>query len=126
MFTGYVSLAIATLLSQHHQVKAVDIILEKDTLINDRKSSIQDSTLKIPGRKGLNLIATLEAKVVYSNADFVVITAPTDCDSSTQRFDTADVENTVENIIEIVMQYNPNGIMVIKTTIPVDLYGKCT
>ena len=113
---GYVGLSIATLLSQHHQVKAVDIIPEKVTLINDRKSPIQDEYIeKYLAEKELNLTATLDAKDAYSDADFVVIAAPTNYDSRTQHFDTS----AVENVIELVMQYNPNAIMVIKSTIPV-------
>ena len=114
--TGYVGLSIATLLSQHHEVKAVDIIPEKVTLINDRKSPIQDEYIeKYLAEKELNLTATLDAKDAYSDADFVVIAAPTNYDSGTQHFDTS----AVENVIELVMQYNPNAIMVIKSTIPV-------
>lgn len=114
--TGYVGLSIATLLSQHHQVKAVDIIPEKVTLINERKSPIQDEYIeKYLAEKELNLTATLDAKTAYSDADFVVIAAPTNYDSSTQHFDTS----AVENVIELVMKYNPNAIMVIKSTIPV-------
>ena len=114
--TGYVGLSIATLLSQHHEVKAVDIIPEKVTLINDRKSPIQDEYIeKYLAEKELNLTATLDAKDAYSDADFVVIAAPTNYDSRTQHFDTS----AVENVIELVMQYNPNAIMVIKSTIPV-------
>ena len=114
--TGYVGLSIATLLSQHHQVKAVDIVPEKVTLINERKSPIQDEYIeKYLAEKELNLTATLDAKDAYSDADFVVIAAPTNYDSSTQHFDTS----AVENVIELVMQYNPNAIMVIKSTIPV-------
>ena len=114
--TGYVGLSIATLLSQHHQVKAVDIVPEKVTLINERKSPIQDEYIeKYLAEKELNLTATLDAKDAYSDADFVVIAAPTNYDSRTQHFDTS----TVENVIELVMQYNPNAIMVIKSTIPV-------
>lgn len=97
--TGCVGLSVATFLSWHHQVKAVDIILEKATLINDRQSSIQGGILKNLEEKDLNLIDTLDAKVAYSNADFVVITAPTDCDSGTQRFDTADIDNVIELVI---------------------------
>lgn len=114
--TGYVGLSIATLLSQHHQVKAVDIVPEKVALINERKSPIQDEYIeKYLAEKELNLTATLDAKDAYSGADFVVIAAPTNYDSSTQHFDTS----AVENVIELVMQYNPNAIMVIKSTIPV-------
>lgn len=98
--TGYVGLSVATFLSRHHQVKAVDAILEKVNLINDRKSPIQDSTLKIPGRKEFKSDSpTLDAKVACSTADFVGITASTDCDSGTQRFDTTDVENVIELVM---------------------------
>lgn len=114
--TGYVGLSIATLLSQHHQVKAVDIIPEKVALINARKSPIQDEYIeKYLAENELNLTATLDAKDAYSDSDFVVIAAPTNYDSDTQHFDTS----AVENVIELVMQYNPNAIMVIKSTIPV-------
>ena len=88
--TGYVGLSIATLLSQHHQVKAVDIVPEKVTLINERKSPIQDEYIeKYLAEKELNLTATLDAKDAYSDADFVVIAAPTNYDSRTQHFDTS-------------------------------------
>ena len=94
----------------------MDIIPEKVTLINDRKSPIQDEYIeKYLAEKELNLTATLDAKDAYSDADFVVIAAPTNYDSRTQHFDTS----AVENVIELVMQYNPNAIMVIKSTIPV-------
>lgn len=114
--TGYVGLSIATLLSQHHQVYAVDIISEKVELINRRKSPIQDKYIeKYLAEKELDLIATLDAEMAYSAADFVVIAAPTNYDSTTQHFDTS----AVENVIDLVMQYNPNAVMVIKSTIPV-------
>ena len=114
--TGYVGLSIATLLSQHHQVIAVDIIPEKVELINNRKSPIQDDYIeKYLAEKDLNLTATLDAKTAYSDADFVVIAAPTNYDSHTQHFDTS----AVEAVIKLVMEYNPNAIMVIKSTIPV-------
>ena len=114
--TGYVGLSIATLLSQHHQVTAVDIIPEKVDLINDRKSPIQDDYIeKYLAGKELNLTATLDAKAAYSDADFVVIAAPTNYDSHTQHFDTS----AVEAVIKLVMEYNPEAIMVIKSTIPV-------
>ena len=114
--TGYVGLSIATLLSQHHQVTAVDIIPEKVDLINNRKSPIQDDYIeKYLAEKDLNLTATLDAKAAYSDADFVVIAAPTNYDSHTQHFDTS----AVEAVIKLVMEYNPNAIMVIKSTIPV-------
>ena len=114
--TGYVGLSIATLLSQHHKVYAVDIIPEKVELINNRKSPIQDEYIeKYLAEKELDLIATLDAKLAYSNADFVVIAAPTNYDSQKNFFDTS----AVENVIKLVMEYNPNAIMVIKSTIPV-------
>ena len=114
--TGYVGLSIATLLSQHHQVTAVDIVPEKVEMINNRKSPIQDDYIeKYLAEKELNLTATLDAKTAYADADFVVIAAPTNYDSHTQHFDTS----AVEAVIKLVMEYNPNAIMVIKSTIPV-------
>ncbi|KLO73072.1 UDP-glucose 6-dehydrogenase [Enterococcus cecorum] len=114
--TGYVGLSIATLLSQHHKVFAVDIIPEKVELINKRKSPIQDDYIeKYLAEKDLDLTATMDAKEAYSNADFVVIAAPTNYDSATQHFDTS----AVETVIKLVMEINPNAIMVIKSTIPV-------
>lgn len=114
--TGYVGLSIATLLSQHHKVYAVDIVPSKVELINQRKSPIQDEYIeKYLLEKELDLTATLDAEMAYSAADFVVIAAPTNYDSTTQHFDTS----AVENVIGLVMQYNPNAIMVIKSTIPV-------
>jgi len=113
---GYVGLSIATLLSQHHKVTAVDIIPEKVDMINNRKSPIQDDYIeKYLAEKELNLTATLDAKAAYSDADFVVIAAPTNYDSHTQHFDTS----AVEAVIKLVMEYNPDAIMVIKSTIPV-------
>lgn len=114
--TGYVGLSIATLLSQHHKVYAVDIIPEKVELINNRKSPIQDEYIeKYLAEKELDLTATLDAEMAYRAADFVVIAAPTNYDSTTQHFDTS----AVEAVIELVMKYNPEAIMVIKSTIPV-------
>ena len=114
--TGYVGLSIATLLSQHHEVMAVDIIQEKVDLINQRKSPIQDEYIeKYLAEKDLNLIATLDAEAAYKNADFVVIAAPTNYDSKKNFFDTS----AVEAVIKLVIQYNPDAIMVIKSTIPV-------
>ena len=114
--TGYVGLSIATLLSQHHEVMAVDIIPEKVDLINRRKSPIQDEYIeKYLAEKDLELTATLDAEAAYRNADFVVIAAPTNYDSKKNFFDTS----AVEAVIKLVMQYNPNAIMVIKSTIPV-------
>lgn len=114
--TGYVGLSIATLLSQHHHVTAVDIVPEKIEMINNRKSPIQDEFIeKYLKEKNLDLIATLDAKTAYSAADYVVIAAPTNYDSQTQHFDTS----AVEAVIKLVMKYNPNAIMVIKSTIPV-------
>ena len=114
--TGYVGLSIATLLSQHHEVMAVDIIPEKVDPINRRKSPIQDEYIeKYLAEKDLELTATLDAEAAYRNADFVVIAAPTNYDSKKNFFDTS----AVEAVIKLVMQYNPNAIMVIKSTIPV-------
>ena len=114
--TGYVGLSIATLLSQHHQVVAVDIVPEKVELINNKKSPIQDDYIeKYLAEKDLNLVATLDAEAAYKDADFVVIAAPTNYDSKKNFFDTS----AVEAVIKLVMQYNPNAIMVIKSTIPV-------
>ena len=114
--TGYVGLSIATLLSQHHKVYAVDIVPEKVELINNRKSPIQDEYIeKYLAEKNLDLTATLDAKLAYSKVDFVVIAAPTNYDSQKNFFDTS----AVETVIKLVMEYNPNAIMVIKSTIPV-------
>ena len=114
--TGYVGLSIACLLSQHNEVKTVDIIKEKVDLINARKSPIQyDYIEKYLAEKNLNLEATLDAEYAYSDADFVVIAAPTNYDSKKNFFDTS----AVESVIELVLKYNPNAIMVIKSTIPV-------
>ena len=114
--TGYVGLSIATLLSQHHEVHAVDIIPEKVDLINNKKSPIQDDYIeKYLAEKNLNLTATLDAKKAYSDADFVVIAAPTNYDSKKNFFDTS----AVEAVIKLVIEYNPEAIMVIKSTIPV-------
>ena len=114
--TGYVGLSIATLLSQHHHVTAVDILPEKVALINARKSPIQDDYIeKYLAEKELDLTATLDAKAAYADADFVVIAAPTNYDSQTQHFDTS----AVEAVISLVMEVNPNAVMVIKSTIPV-------
>lgn len=114
--TGYVGLSIATLLSQHHHVTAVDIIPEKVELINSRKSPIQDEYIeKYLAEKELDLTATLDAKEAYVDADFVVIAAPTNYDSKKNFFDTSAVEAVIKQVIE----YNPEAIMVIKSTIPV-------
>lgn len=114
--TGYVGLSIATLLSQHHEVTAVDIIPEKVELINNKKSPIQDEYIeKYLVEKELDLTATLDAKEAYSDADFVVIAAPTNYDSKKNFFDTS----AVEAVIKLVIEYNPEAIMVIKSTIPV-------
>ena len=114
--TGYVGLSIATLLSQHHEVMAVDIIPEKVEKINKRISPIQDEYIeKYLAEKELNLTATLDAEVAYKDADFVVIAAPTNYDSKKNFFDTS----AVEAVIQLVIQYNPDAIMVIKSTIPV-------
>ena len=114
--TGYVGLSIATLLSQHHEVMAVDIIPEKVELINQKKSPIQDDYIeKYLAEKELNLTATLDAEAAYKDADYVVIAAPTNYDSKKNFFDTS----AVEAVIELVIKYNPDAIMVIKSTIPV-------
>ena len=114
--TGYVGLSIATLLSQHHQVMAVDIISEKVEKINKRISPIQDEYIeKYLTEKNLNLTATLDAEAAYRDADFVVIAAPTNYDSKKNFFDTS----AVEAVIQLVIKYNPDAIMVIKSTIPV-------
>lgn len=114
--TGYVGLSIATLLSQHHEVMAVDIIPEKVELINNKKSPIQDDYIeKYLAEKDLNLTATLDAEAAYKDADFVVVAAPTNYDSKKNFFDTS----AVEAVIELVMSVNPEAIMIIKSTIPV-------
>ena len=114
--TGYVGLSIATLFAQHHKVTAVDIIPEKVELINNKKSPIQDEYIeKYLAEKELNLTATLDAKEAYSDADFVVIAAPTNYDSKKNFFDTSAVEAVIKQVVE----YNPEAIMVIKSTIPV-------
>ena len=114
--TGYVGLSIATLLAQHHEVCAIDVIPAKVDLINRRKSPIRDEYIeKYLAEKELKLTTTLDPAQAYSGADFVVIAAPTNYDSRTQHFDTS----AVEAVIQLVMQYNPNAVMVIKSTIPV-------
>ena len=114
--TGYVGLSLAVLLAQHHQVTAVDIVPEKVELINNKKSPIQDDYIeKYLSERELNLTATLDAKEAYSDADFVVIAAPTNYDSKKNFFDTS----AVEAVIKLVIEYNPEAIMVIKSTIPV-------
>ena len=114
--TGYVGLSIATLLSQHHQVTAVDIIPEKVKQINNKKSPIQDDYIeKYLAEKNLNLIATTDGATAYKKADFVVIAAPTNYDSKQNYFDTS----AVESVIELVLAVNPKAIMVIKSTVPV-------
>ena len=114
--TGYVGLSIAVLLAQHNTVKAVDIVPEKVELINNKKSPIQDEYIeKYLAEKELDLEATLDAEYAYKGADFVVIAAPTNYDSRKNYFDTS----AVEAVIKLVMQYNPDAVMVIKSTIPV-------
>lgn len=114
--TGYVGLSIATLLAQHHRVTAVDIVPEKVEMINNKKSPIQDEYIeKYLAEKELDLTATLDAKEAYSDADFVVIAAPTNYDSKKNFFDTS----AVEAVIKLVIEHNPDAIMVIKSTIPV-------
>ena len=114
--TGYVGLSIATLLAQHHQVTAVDIVPEKVELINKKKSPIQDEYIeKYLVEKDLNLIATVDASAAYKSADFVVIATPTNYDSKKNFFDTS----AVEAVIKLVIEHNPDAIMIIKSTIPV-------
>ena len=114
--TGYVGLSIATLLAQNHEVIAVDIVPEKVDLINKRKSPIQDEYIeKYLAEKDLNLVATLDVEKAYQDADFVVIAAPTNYDSEKNFFDTS----AVETVIKLVIKYNPDAVMVIKSTIPV-------
>ena len=114
--TGYVGLSIATLLAQHHEVCAIDVIPAKVDLINRRKSPIRDEYIeKYLAEKDLDLTATLDGEAAYRDADFVVIAAPTNYDSKTQHFDTS----AVESVIDLVMKVNPNAVMVIKSTIPV-------
>ena len=114
--TGYVGLSMATLLAQHNSVVAVDIIPEKVEMINQRQSPIQDEYIeKYFAEKELNLVATLDAEAAYRDADFVIIAAPTNYNSQKNFFDTS----AVESVIRLVMQYNPDAIMVIKSTIPV-------
>ena len=114
--TGYVGLSLATLLSQHHQVTAVDIVPAKVDMINNRKSPIQDDYIeKYFAEKKLNLTATLDGEKAYADADFVIIAAPTNYDSTKNFFDTS----AVESVIDLVMKVNPDAIMVIKSTIPV-------
>ena len=114
--TGYVGLSIATLLAQHHEVMAVDIVEEKVNMINNKKSPIQDNEIEaFLSTKNLNLVATLNAKEAYSDAEFVVIAAPKNYDSKKNFFDTS----AVEAVIKLVMEYNPEAVMIIKSTIPV-------
>lgn len=114
--TGYVGLSLAVLLAQHHQVTALDIVPEKVEMINNKKSPIRDEYIeKYLAEKELDLTATLDAKEAYSDADFVVIAAPTNYDSKKNFFDTS----AVEAVIKLVIEYNPEAIMVIKSTIPV-------
>lgn len=114
--TGYVGLSLATLLVQNNHVMAVDIIPEKVDLVNQRKSPIQDDYIeKYLTEKDLDLVATLDAESAYRQADFVIIATPTNYDSTKNFFDTS----SVEAVIRLVMKYNPDAIMVIKSTIPV-------
>ncbi|EEC95404.1 nucleotide sugar dehydrogenase, partial [Parabacteroides johnsonii DSM 18315] len=114
--TGYVGLSIATLLAQHHQVTAVDVIPEKVDLLNQRKSPIQDEYIeKYLAEKDLNLTATLDGVTAYADADFVIIAAPTNYDPVKNYFDTSHVEE----VIDLVLKVNPDAVMVIKSTIPV-------
>ena len=114
--TGYVGLSLAVLLAQHNQVTAVDIVESKVTLINERKSPIQDEYIeKYMAEKELQLTATLDARAAYSEADWVIIAAPTNYDSKKNFFDTS----AVEAVIQLVLDCNPDAVMVIKSTIPV-------
>ena len=114
--TGYVGLSLATLLAQHNHVMAVDIIPEKVDMVNHRKSPIQDDYIeKYLAEKALDLTATMDAEAAYKDADFVIIATPTNYDSRRNCFDTS----SVEAVIQLVMQYNPDAIMVIKSTVPV-------
>ena len=114
--TGYVGLSLAVLLAQHNEVVAVDIVSEKVDLINSKKSPIQDEYIeKYLAEKGLDLTATLDAETAYKDAEFVIVAAPTNYDSRKNFFDTS----AVEAVIALVMKYNPDAIIVIKSTIPV-------
>ena len=114
--TGYVGLSIATLLAQHHKVTAVDVVPEKVELINNKKSPIQDEYIeKYLSEKELNLTATLDGRSAYKEADFVVIAAPTNYDPQKNFFDT----HHIEDVIDLVLEVNPDAAMVIKSTIPV-------
>ena len=114
--TGYVGLSIATLLAQHHKVTAVDVVPEKVELINNKKSPIQDEYIeKYLSEKELNLTATLDGRSAYKEADFVVIAAPTNYDPQKNFFDT----HHIEDVIDLVLEVNPDAVMVIKSTIPV-------
>ena len=119
--TGYVGLSIAVLLSQHHEVTAVDIIPEKVEMLNHRQSPIQDEYIEkylsedLSGERKLHLTATLDAEAAYRDVDYVVIAAPTNYDSKKHFFDTSNVENVIERVLRV----NPDAIMVIKSTIPV-------
>ena len=114
--TGYVGLSMATLLAQHHQVTAVDIISEKVEMINRRVSPIQDEYIeKYFAEKTLDLTATLDAEAAYKDAEFVIVAAPTNYDSKKNFFDTS----AVEKVIDLVLQYNTEAVIVIKSTIPV-------
>ena len=114
--TGYVGLSLAVLLAQHNHVVAVDVVPEKVEMINNKKSPIQDDYIeKYLAEKELDLMATLDTKTAYANADYVIVATPTNYDATTQKFDT----RAVESVIKLVIEYNPNAIMVIKSTIPV-------
>ena len=114
--TGYVGLSLAVLLAQHNHVVAVDVVPEKVEMINNKKSPIQDDYIeKYLAEKELDLMATLDAKIAYANADYVIVATPTNYDATTQKFDT----RAVESVIKLVIEYNPNAIMIIKSTIPV-------
>ena len=120
--TGYVGLSIATLLAQHHQVTAVDVIPEKVDMLNRKQSPIQDEYIeKYLAEKPLNLIATLDGAKAYQDAEFVVIAAPTNYDPVKNYFDT----HHIEDVIDLVLSVNPNAVMVIKSTIPVGYCRAC-
>ena len=119
--TGYVGLSIATLLSQHHHVTAVDVIPEKVEKLNNKISPIQDDYIeKYLAEKPLNLVATLDGKSAYKDADFVVIAAPTNYDPVKNYFDTTHVEE----VIDLVLEVNPDAVMIIKSIIPIDYNSK--
>lgn len=119
--TGYVGLSLAVLFAQHNEVMAVDIIPEKVDLINEKRSPIQDDYIEeYLAQKKLNLVATMDAETAYKNAEFVVVATPTNYDSDKNFFDTS----AVESVIQLVMKYNPDAIIMIKSTVPVGFTGE--